>query len=86
VSEPFDVTRPSLDRGHEAIRLAVVQAISDVGDGFSLTDVLLDLLTGQAQQIDALNIRCDALQIAVHTAQTGVDELQTTVANMTPGV
>ena len=85
MSEPFDVNTPSKDRGHELIRQAVVQAISDVGDGFSLTDVLFELLDAAMAQIDALNIRCDALQIAVHTAQTGVDELQTTVNNL-PGV
>src|SRR3954447_21149960 len=83
MADGFDIGTPSKDRGHEAIRQAVVQAIADVGDGFSLTDVLFELLDAAMAQIDALNIRCDALQIAVHTAQSGVDVLQPAVADLT---
>lgn len=40
----FDVTRPSPDAGHEAIRVAVVQAIEDLGFSFDLADTLFLLL------------------------------------------
>lgn len=65
----FDVDTPSLDRGHEAIRLAVVAAIAnlqqnvaDTTDGFTLTDVIFDLLNTVMATLDAHAARIAALE------------------------
>lgn len=65
----FDIDSPSPDRGHEAIRVAVVQAITDLGqnvadtaDGFYLTDVIFELLDTALTQVADLEARVAALE------------------------
>jgi len=70
VSEPtFDMHVPSPDVGHEAIRLAVLQAIADgqtnaggVDDTYFLTDLLFSLLDSAFASIDDLTARVAALE------------------------
>lgn len=68
----FDIDTPSPDDGHEAIRVAVVEAIADlrentagVGDAYWLTDLLFDLLGSALVAIDDLTARLAALEPAV---------------------
>lgn len=72
----LDLHQPLADRAHEAIRQAVLQAISDlqvnatgVGDAYFLVDLLFTLLDSalaqsaeQAAQITELTARVDALE------------------------
>lgn len=67
----FDINTPSPDDGHEAIRVAVVQAIEDaasnasgVDDAYWLTSTLFDLIGSLLSANDALTARVDALEAA----------------------
>lgn len=89
----FSIDTPSPDRGHEAIRVAVLQAIGDLqqnaadtADSFYLADVLFELVDGLLAQVDAVNIRGDADEIRDRTAQDGIDALQQAVADLTARV
>jgi hypothetical protein len=79
----FDLSQPSPDEGHEAIRLAVVKAIEDLGHNtesvdvsFSLVDMLFVLLEESLADRSALNIRVDAAKIQAQTAIANADVLQ----------
>lgn len=57
----FDIDKPSPDDGHEAIRVAVVNAIEDlnyntddIGLSLSLADTLFSLLDGLTARVAAL--------------------------------
>ena len=90
----LDLNEPLPDRAHDAIRAAVVQAITDLqangGDieaGFQMTDMLsqfISELIGQntdlTAQISAANIRADASEIRAKTAYAAIDDLQARVA------
>ena len=69
--EPFDLTRTSPDAAHEAIRVAVVQAIEDLdyttGDlsiSLELVDVLFVLIDQLLTDNAALTARIEALEQA----------------------
>ena len=64
-----DLDQPLPDRAHEALRVAVVEAIANVArntadaqDGLDLTDVCLELIDAIFAQLDDLTARLDALE------------------------
>ena len=74
------------DRGHRALAEVILQAVADqqlntddIQSGFSLTDLLFDFIGQLLADVDALNTRCDALQIDRDTALTAIDDLQARV-------
>ncbi len=86
----FDVNTPSPDAGHEAIRVAVVNAIeelgyntADVGSSFDLVDLLFAYIDDLLASHDAQRIRIDALNIRCDTALANTDTLQRQVADLT---
>jgi hypothetical protein len=77
---------PYPDRAHEALRTellaqidAAEQNAAGVDDSYFLTDTLFDLADSLLAQINALNIRCDALQIDRDTAFAAIGDLQARV-------
>lgn len=58
----LDLSQPLPDRAHEAIRVAVVQAITDGEDSFTLTDVVFQMLDGLLVTVDDLTARLAALE------------------------
>jgi chromosome segregation ATPase len=66
-----DISQPLPDRGHEAIRQAVVAAIADIGTRAE---------TFYAA-VAALNTRADAAEIRANTAQADIDTLQEQMAD-----
>ena len=67
----FDVDTPSPDRGHEAIRVAVVEAVADLrrniadtADGFYLADVIFEFLDAVLLAVDDLTVRVETLETA----------------------
>jgi hypothetical protein len=67
----FDIHSPSPDEGHEAIRLAVIEAISDLGsnteglsENFWLVDSLFELVSVALATVDDLSARVAALESA----------------------
>jgi hypothetical protein len=67
----FDIDTPSPDDGHEAIRVAIVQAINDlsdtsagVDDAYWITDLLLGMADGLYTAVSDLTARVDALEAA----------------------
>ena len=67
-----DISQPLPDRGHEAIRQAVVAAIADIGTRAE---------TFYAA-VAALNTRADAAEIRATTAQDDIDALQEQMADV----
>jgi hypothetical protein len=85
-----DINEPFPDRGHEAIRQAVLAAVADIGaraDTFykAVADIN-GRITALEAQVRALNVRDDANQIRDTTGQTGTDLLQRQVAALTARV
>lgn len=75
----LDLNQPLPDRAHDAIRAAVVQAIADLGDTLTLTDVLFDLAdtaittdTESKQERGKLQQRLDYLTARVAKLETQV--------------
>lgn len=69
MADDFSIDTPSADRGHEAIRVAVLAAIADlsqniadVGDSFSLTDALFGLVDSLLTVTNDLTARVTALE------------------------
>ena len=72
MADGFDINTPSPDDGHEAIRVAVVAAIeelgwntSDVGASFDLLDTLFVLLDSALTANDALAAQVADLEARV---------------------
>lgn len=89
----LDLSEPLPDRAHEAIRVAVLQAIEDarlnVGDiqsTLGMMDMLFTFIGELLDQLSAVNVRDDADEIRDNTAQADIDALQTTVADLTTRV
>ena len=78
--QPVDLARPLPDEAHEGLRLAVVQAIADLGDSFMLADTLFGLVDQTLADISTGTTQRGQLQQRVTALEAQVADLITRVA------